>query len=168
MGAPGSTVGASPPPVELPGFSGATHLYHLGATDFFLDYKNGLQLTTEQVSRLMLLRQTAHSSGVTTQRAIGDAELETWQLTGADRPDIGLIEAKVREIEKLRADQRVGFIRAVGAAAVVLTEAQRSALVGHGSGVQIVTPVAKEPPVPSAVIPGQGAANAGSDAGAGK
>ncbi len=45
-------------------------------------------------------------------------------------PDAAAIEAKVREIEKLRGDQRLAFIRAIGEAAKVLTDDQRRALAG--------------------------------------
>ena len=53
-----------------------------------------------------------------------------WQLTAADSPDSNKIEAKAREIEKVRADQRLAFIRAVGEAAKVLTPEQQQVLLG--------------------------------------
>ena len=53
-----------------------------------------------------------------------------WQLTAADSPDETKIEAKTREIEKLRGDQRLAFIRAVGEAAKVLTPEQQQVLLG--------------------------------------
>jgi Spy/CpxP family protein refolding chaperone len=52
-------------------------------------------------------------------------------LTGADQPAAEKIDAKVREIENLRTDQRLAFIRAVGEAAQVLTDDQRKMLLGQ-------------------------------------
>ena len=51
-------------------------------------------------------------------------------LTSLDQPDITKIEAKVRDIEKLRTDERLAFIRAVGEAANLLTDDQRKILTG--------------------------------------
>lgn len=51
-------------------------------------------------------------------------------LTSADQPDAAKIEAKVRDIEKLRTDERLSFIRAVGDAAKLLTDDQRKVLTG--------------------------------------
>jgi Spy/CpxP family protein refolding chaperone len=64
------------------------------------------------------------------ERKVEEAEQELWELTASDTPDAAAIEAKVREIEKLRGDQRMAFIRAVGEAAKQLTDEQRRALVG--------------------------------------
>lgn len=40
-------------------------------------------------------------------------------LTAADQPDAAAIEAKLREIEKIKSDARLAFVRAVGEAANV-------------------------------------------------
>ena len=72
-----------------------------------------------------------HSEGSRARRGIEGAEQELWTLTASDEPDAAKIEAKVREVEKLRGDQRLGFIRAVGEAAKVLTEEQRKSLLGQ-------------------------------------
>ena len=61
---------------------------------------------------------------------VEEAEQELWELTASDTPDADAVESKVREIEKLRGDQRLQFIRAVGEAAKVLSEEQRQVLVG--------------------------------------
>ncbi len=39
----------------------------------------------------------------------------------------------MKEIEKLRGDQRLAFIRAVGEAAKILTDEQRTALLGQAA-----------------------------------
>jgi hypothetical protein len=43
------------------------------------------------------------------------------------------LERKVRDIEKLKGDQRIAFIRSVGEAARVLTDDQRAALPSAGA-----------------------------------
>ena len=67
------------------------------------------------------------------QRRIDQAEQELYEITGANQPDETRIEAKIVEIEKLRADGRTSFIRAVADASNVLTAEQRMALLGTTS-----------------------------------
>ncbi len=114
----------------LPGFPGASHIYHIGATGFFLDHPEHLTLSTEQQAKLNKAKQKAVTDKATFQRKIDEAEQELWELTGADEPAASKIQAKVQEIEKLRGEQRLAFIRAVGDAAKVLTDEQRKALLG--------------------------------------
>jgi hypothetical protein len=115
----------------LPGFPGASHIYHIGATGFFLDHPEHITLSTEQQQRLGALREQAVLAQAEAQRKMDAAEEELWQLTAADQPSLSQIESKVGEIEDLRADQRLDFIKAVGEAARVLTEPQRQALLGQ-------------------------------------
>ncbi len=115
----------------LPGFPGASHIYHIGATDFFLDHPEHITLSTEQQVKLNAAKQKAVTDKANAQRKIEEAEQQLWELTAADQPDAAKIDTKVREIEKLRGDQRMAFIRAVGEAAKVLTDDQRKILLGH-------------------------------------
>jgi Spy/CpxP family protein refolding chaperone len=115
----------------LPGFPGASHIYHIGATDFFLDHPEHITLTTDQKAKLNAIKQKAVADKATAQRKIDEAEQQLWELTAADQPDAAKIEAKVHEIEKLRGDMRMAFIRSVGEAAKVLTDDQRKSLLGH-------------------------------------
>ncbi len=117
-------------PSALPGFPGASHIYHIGSTNFFLDHPQHITLTQEQQLRLNQIKQKAILGQTTFERWDSAAEQELWLLTSADSPDVSKIEEKVRETEKLRADKRIAFIRAVGEAASVLTEEQRQTLVG--------------------------------------
>jgi Spy/CpxP family protein refolding chaperone len=117
----------------LPGFPGASHIYHIGATGFFLDHPEHVTLTTKQQTTLNGLKEKALLEKSTFQRKIDEAEQELWTLTASDQPDAAKIEAKVKEIEKVRGDQRLAFIRAVGEAAKVLTAEQRTALLGQGT-----------------------------------
>ena len=114
----------------LPGFPGLSHLYHVGSTGFFLDHPKEITLRPEQQSALNRIKEKSVLDQSTFDRQIEKAEQELWQLTAADSPDAAKIEAKVREIEKARSDQRLAFVRAVGEAAKVLTEDQRAAVLG--------------------------------------
>ena len=114
----------------LPGFPGASHLYHIGATDFFLDHQQHITLTTEQQAMLNKAKEQALLAKSTADRAIEQAEQELWTLTAADQPDATAIKAKIAEIGKLTGDERLSFIRAVGDASKLLTDEQRKILTG--------------------------------------
>ncbi|WP_353568067.1 Spy/CpxP family protein refolding chaperone [Haloferula sargassicola] len=118
--------GSSP----LPGFPGASHLYHLGSTGFFLDHGSHISLTTEQTAALNQIREQSALAASASERSIEKAEEELWQLTSSDQPDISAIQSKVEEISKLEAEKRIAFIRAVGEAAKLLSEDQRKSLTG--------------------------------------
>jgi Spy/CpxP family protein refolding chaperone len=117
----------------LPGFPGASHIYHIGASDFFLDHPQHITLTTEQETRLVKMKQMTLTTKASGQRKIEEAEQQLWELTASDQPDVAKLEAKVREVEKLRGDQRMAFIRSVGEAAQALTEEQRKILIGQAT-----------------------------------
>ena len=114
----------------LPGFPGMSHLYHIGSTGFFLDHPTHITLTPDQQMTLNRMKEKATLEQSDADRKIAEAEQQMWQLTAADSPDADKIEAKTREVEKLRADQRLAFIRAVGEAAKVLTPEQQQVLLG--------------------------------------
>ena len=107
-----------------------TQLYHTGATGFFLDHTDHIDLTTEQVVSLNQIKEQSVLSQNTADRKIEQAEQDLWELTAAGEPDAKLIEEKIREIERLRSNQRFDFIRKVGEATKVLTPEQRQALLG--------------------------------------
>ncbi len=131
--APGSgSAGASGMSMQtnLPGFPGSSHIYHVGATGFYLEYADKLGLSTQQRASLNDIKQRALVDQSNQQRKIDEAEQALWLLTAADQPDATSVEAKIREIEKLKADQRLDFIRAAGEAAKVLTDDQRKMVLG--------------------------------------
>lgn len=117
-------------PSALPGFPGQSHLYHIGATGFFLDHPEHITLSTQQQQALAKLKQQSLAKQGDFQRQIDGAEQELWQLTGADQPQLAAIEKKARDIEQLRANKRVAFIRSVGESAGLLTDEQRQQLTG--------------------------------------
>ena len=114
----------------MPGFPGMSHLYHVGSTGFFLDHSTHITLTPDQQMTLNSTKEKSLLDQAVSDRKIEVAEQELWQLTAAGSPDEARIEAKTREIEKLRGDQRLAFIRAVGEAAKVLTPEQQQVLLG--------------------------------------
>jgi len=114
---------------SLPGVPGASHVYHIGSTGFFLDQPQ-LNLTTTQQTALNRIKERALLERADAERRIEQAEQELWALTGADQPDAAKVQAKLQEIEQLRTNQRIGFIRAVGEATKQLTPEQQNALLG--------------------------------------
>lgn len=128
--------GVSAPPARaprsissLPGVPGASHVYHIGSTGFFLDQPQ-LNLTNEQQTALNRIKERALLERSNAERRIEQGEQELWVLTGADLPDAAKVQAKLQEIEQLRTNQRIAFIRAVGEATRQLTPEQQSALLG--------------------------------------
>ena len=117
-------------PSAQPGNPGASHLYHIGSTGFFLNHAKHLNLTADQRTRLNLMKEKATLEQASMQRRVDDAEQELFTLTSADQPHQTKIATQVRQIEKLRSDQRLAFIRSIGEASAVLTDQQKQTLVG--------------------------------------
>ncbi|HEY5870670.1 MAG TPA: periplasmic heavy metal sensor [Candidatus Tectomicrobia bacterium] len=124
------------PASATPGQIGASHLYHIGSNGFFLNHARHITLTPDQALSLNQLKEKAMLDRASEQRRIDQAEQELYTLTGADQPDDASIQAKIVEIEQLRAAQRMHFIRAVADANNVLTPAQRQALLGTMAATQ--------------------------------
>ena len=118
----------------LPGFPGASHIYHIGASGFFLDHGGHVRLSMEQRKALAQTQEQSLLEQSSFDRRIDQAEQELWVLTSVGDPDASAIETKVREIANLAAGQRLSFIQSVGKAAEILTEEQRRALVGDPGG----------------------------------
>jgi hypothetical protein len=115
---------------SLPGYPGISHLYHIGATDLFLDHGDHIQLSSDQKAQLYKAKEKMLLDSASFDRKIEQAEQGLWTLTGSDKPDSQKIETKIREIEKLRGDKRMAFIRAVGQSTQVMTNEQLRLLVG--------------------------------------
>ncbi len=135
------------PPSALPGFPGASHIYHIGATGFFLDHAEHIDLSADQQVGLNKIKEQALFSKSALDRQIEQAEQELATLTSSDQPDLKKIEAKVRDIAKLGSDQRIAFIKAVGEAAKLLTEEQRKVLTGFASPAPAASPAASMSPM---------------------
>lgn len=144
-GPPMETPAGSPTNSELPGFAGASHIYHIGATGFFVDHASMVNFKTAQLMALNRLKEKSVLTQSEAAREILRAEEELWQLTALEQPVIKNIEAKVNEIEQLKGKKRISFIRHVGEAAKILTAKQRAILLGTA------TPVAEEKPTPDSM-----------------
>jgi Spy/CpxP family protein refolding chaperone len=142
MGSMAGGPAASMADSALPGFPGASHIYHIGATGFFLDHPEHISLTTDQQVALNKIKDQAQFAKSASDRAIEQAEQELAVLTAADAPDITKVEAKVRDIAKLAGDQRMAFIRSVGEAAKVVTPDQRKILTGFAPPAPAMVPAA--------------------------
>ena len=125
MGQMGSKSGMATMPATLPAMSGNPHIYHVGATGFFLDHAKMIGLTTEQKTAINSIKKQALQRRTAFQQKIVQGEQQLWALTDSDVPDASQIQAKLSEIEKLRAEKRYDFINSVGEAAKVLTDHQK-------------------------------------------
>ncbi len=121
------------PKSALPGFPGISHIYHIGATGFFLDHTEHLSLKPEQKTELEGVKGKSDAAQKDYMTKIEQVEKAIWELTGSDQPKIEAITEKVKEVESLNADKRIAFIKAVGEAASLLTKEQREALVSGDS-----------------------------------
>ncbi len=92
------------------------------------------------------LKEQALTAMSHSEQQIEQAEQELANLTSADQPDAAKIDKKVREIEKLRSDERLAFIRSVGNAANLLTDDQRKILIGA------IQPMPNASPMPSTTM----------------
>ena len=124
------SMGSMNMPSALPGFAGASHLYHIGETGFFLDHPQHIALSDVQQLQLNKIKEASLLATATAERKIDEAEQELWTLTAEAQPDITKIEAKAHEIAQLQVGNRIAFIRSVGNAAEVLTKEQRQTLIG--------------------------------------
>ena len=114
--------------LTLPAFAGASHLYHVGATGYFLKLNSRIVLTADQRAALTQIKASALLSQSVSDRKIETGEQELWLLTAVDSPSAIKITAKVPEIGRERGDERIAFIQAVGEAAEVLTPEQQAQL----------------------------------------
>jgi Spy/CpxP family protein refolding chaperone len=97
---------------------------------FALRHRQELSLTPQQVETFKKLGMDSRRAAI---RAAADrkvAQLDLMSLRQSDPVDMGKVEAKVREIERLRADSRVAAIRTDEQAKAQLTPEQREKLKG--------------------------------------
>lgn len=125
------------PQSALPGFPGISHIYHIGATGFFLDHAEhfdqaNLSLSSGQKQKLEEIKARTLKSQSEYQTKIEETEKAIWELTGSDQPKIDEITAKIKEVGSTGTEKRIAFIKAVGEAASLLSEEQRLALVTGG------------------------------------
>ena len=93
-----------------------------------LSHRERLGLSAEQVRQLERLRDDFERESIRKDADQRIAELDLEKLLDASPVDLAKVEAKVREIEKIRADLRLARIRAVEKGKEQLTPEQRSRL----------------------------------------
>ena len=140
---------------SLPGFAGASRLYHLGATGCFLNLSLRIALTADQQGALTQIKAKALLSQSVSDRKIDTGEQELWLLTAVDSPSAIKITAKVREIERVRGDERIAFIHAVGEAAKVLTSEQQAQLLDNEPAAPAASMSPSVPPATLTAAPRQ-------------
>lgn len=113
--------------------SGPPALLHIGAKGFFLDVPQTFTPRADQAKMLTDIKERTTMDMMDVDKNIQRAEQQLWKLTASDHPDLAEIETKTREVEKLRADQRIAFIRAVSEAASLLTAKQKEILIRNDS-----------------------------------
>lgn len=101
---------------------------------YMLSHREELKLTPEQVKKLEGLRSDFERDARKNQDDLRAAEKSLDDLTRSDSVDLKQAEAKIREVERLRADQRIGRIRAVEQGKSILSQEQRDRLRDMMSG----------------------------------
>ena len=87
-----------------------------------------LGLSTDQVKKLEQLRSEFQKDSIRRDADLRVAEMDLTSLLDAQPVDMPKVEAKIREIEKLRADARIARIRAMERGKEQLTADQRKKL----------------------------------------
>jgi Spy/CpxP family protein refolding chaperone len=93
-----------------------------------LDHRRELELTPAQVKELERLRTGFQREAIKLEADQRVAQLDLTTLLGAEPLELDKAEAKIREIERLRADVRIARIRAIERARAQLTAQQREKL----------------------------------------
>ena len=87
-----------------------------------------LKLSADQLGKLQALRADFQKQAIRQSADIRIAELELAELLDSERVELGKVQAKVRQIEALRADLRFARIQTLEKGRAVLTEQQRQQL----------------------------------------
>ena len=97
-----------------------------------------LGLSTEQVRNLERLRNSFEKESIRKEADIRVAKMDLRDLLNAQPVDMSKVEAKVREVERLRADLRFARIRTVEKGKAQLTSDQREKLEALLSDSQLI------------------------------
>jgi len=93
-----------------------------------LRHRDELGLSAGQIQGLEKLRADFQQEATRYDAALRTAESDLVSLLNTDPADLGRVEAKVREIERLRADLRIARIRTIEQGKAQLSPDQRSKL----------------------------------------
>jgi Spy/CpxP family protein refolding chaperone len=95
---------------------------------YMLDHRAELGLTPAQMQELERIRSDFQKEAIKLDADQRVAEMDVAALLRADPVDIAKVEAKIRESERLKADFRVGRVRAIERGKAQLTAEQRAKL----------------------------------------
>lgn len=95
---------------------------------FILRNREKLDLSAAQVKSLEQLKNDFQKESIRRDADLRVAEMDLNGLLSADKVDMAKVEAKVREIERLRTDLRIARIRTIQKGKEVLTADQRKRL----------------------------------------
>ena len=115
---------------------------------YMLDHRTDLALTPIQVQELERIRSDFQKEAIKLDTDQRVAEMDVTSLLRADPVDTGRVEAKIRESERLKADFRVGRVRAIERAKAQLTPEQRAKLATMLGEPPAARPRAGSPPAP--------------------
>jgi Spy/CpxP family protein refolding chaperone len=110
---------------------------------YMLDHRSDLALTPAQVEELERIRSDFQKEAIKVDADQRVAEMDVASSLRADPVDIGRVEAKIREAERLKADFRVGRVRAIERAKAQLTPEQRAKLATMLGETQTIRPRAQ-------------------------
>ena len=95
---------------------------------YILSRREELNLSSDQVRNLERLRSDYERDAIKNEADLRVAEVDLTELLRADSVDVKKAEAKIREIERLRAELRIARIRAIEQGKQVLSQEQRERL----------------------------------------
>jgi len=113
-----------------------------------LDHRAELGLTPAQVQELERIRSDFQKDAIRLDADQRVAEMDVAGLLRADPVDINRVEGKIRESERLRADLRLGRVRAIERGKAQLTAEQRARLATMLGEPPAARPRAGSPPAP--------------------
>jgi len=93
-----------------------------------LNNKESLALSADQVRKLEQLRDNFQRQSIRTEADSRIVELDIAALLDNEPVDLGKLEPKIRESEKLKADQRIARIRVIEQAKALLNAEQKKKL----------------------------------------
>ncbi len=115
---------------------------------YMLDHRSDLALTPAQVEELERIRGDFQKEAIKLDADQRVAEMDVASFLRTDPVDIGRVEARIREAERLKADFRVGRVRAIERAKAQLTPEQRAKLATMLGEPPAARPRAGSPPAP--------------------
>jgi Spy/CpxP family protein refolding chaperone len=109
-------------------FGGTTAQEQQPVISLLLRNREKVGLSEDQVKTLEQLRSDFEKETIRNEADIRVAEIDLNNLLQAPTADMGKIEAKIREVERLRADLRIARIRAIDKGKALLSADQRKKL----------------------------------------